>query len=315
MSQYHASVLSNLVAVALTLTGPRLWILIKALLFSVVDMYKRHLTRRRGLPTSSNIALQNRAAHLTHLENENLETTRTSHSELGAALSLLKNLWNHLGSGRIGLPAGLVSRRKKWTKTVSRIWTNLIQRPFDIIASIFLSALFVGIFVAESSANVLSANIVSDTTALVSSAKCTFHSYSRCLLPTGGAALSYSQQCYQAPLGADGCNFFYNQSIGYKEKSEDICPFAWPLCIKARNSTLTFDTGLVDASTIGVNSATQFQFRRTSTCAPLGSNSVLLRFARRGNSSWSFEIAGKSRTWVTDAPGRITARFVYPVLH
>ena len=313
MSQYHASVLSNLVAVALTLAGPRLWILIKALLFSVVDMYKRHLTRRRGLPTSSNIARQNRAAHLTHFEIENLETTRTSHSELGAALSLLKNLWHHLGSGRIGLPAGLVSRRKEWTKSVSRIWTNLIQRPFDIIASIFLSALFVGIFVAESSANVLSANIVSDTTALVSSAKCTF--YSRCLGPAGSAAFWYSQQCYQAPLGADGCNFFYNQSIGYKEKSEDVCPFAGPLCIKARNSALTFDTGLVDASIIGVNSATQFQFRRTTTCAPLGTTSALLRFARRGNSSWIFEIAGKFRTWTIDEPGRIVARSVYPVLH
>ena len=213
-----------------------------------------------------------------------------SHSELEAALSLLKNLWNYLGSGRIGLPADLVSRREKWIKSVSKIWTNLIQRPFDIIASISLSALFVGIFVAESSANVLSANIVSDTTALVSSPKCTLDSSHRFSL--SDAALSYSQQCYHASLGADGCNSFYNQSIGYKEKDEDVCPFAGQACIKGTNSALTFNTGLVDASTIGVNSATVFQLRRRTTCAPLRFDNDLLRFTRRDESTWNIEIAG-----------------------
>ena len=205
VSQYHASIYSNLVAIALTLAGPRLWTLLKALFFYAIDIYKRYSNRRDRLPIHVDLqlisrppplpsergnsaglqqsrSLQNERAHSTQFEHDRLDATNTSHSELGAAIMLIGNIWRFLRSGRIELPSNSMYRKKLLSRfpTISRIWRNFLQRPFDILVSLLLSSFFVAIFVAESTANVLSVNIVSDTTAIVSSPKCNlkylFHS-------------------------------------------------------------------------------------------------------------------------------------------
>ena len=152
-------------------------------------------------------------------------------------------------------------------------------------------------FVAESSGTVLSANIVTDTTALVSSPKCNIGDG----WETQVGAHSYRDRCYHAELGTLGCNTFYNQSIAYTERPKQKCPFVNRICVKGIDSTLTLDTGLVDVRTIGINSAANLQFRRTTTCAPLKVDGELLKLTRVRSRDprpiiWDFNIDGRPST-------------------
>ena len=221
-----------------------------------------------------------------------LEATQMSYSEIGAALSIIGRLWQSLTSGGIKLPI----IRNSWTKkfpyrlfmipTILTTWNNFLRQPVDIIASILLSILLVGMFIAESTANVLSAKIVSDTTAQVSSPGCSLAKrvvYSE-FQPN---AFDYSQRCYRKRQGTSGCTFYYNQSIAYAE-TNDEAPFINDLRMNAEDSALKFDTGLVEAKTIGINSANDFQFRRTASCTPLKAKSEVLELKLEDNGAWTF---------------------------
>jgi len=85
-------------------------------------------------------------------------------------------------------------------------------------------------------------------------------------------ASQYARNCYNNPDPTDtlSCRIFYNQSIGFETKTQQSCPFpSSELCYKGLYSAITFDTGLVDASTIGINSRVTFKFRRRTKCSPL----------------------------------------------
>ena len=104
---------------------------------------------------------------------------------------------------------------------ITTVWRNLLQRPFDVFSSLLVSVFFVATFVAESSVTILSPKVISDTTALVSSPEYEIGSY----FTSNMAASEYGRKCYHAELGANGCNFVYNQGIAYTEKHRQQCPF------------------------------------------------------------------------------------------
>ena len=137
--------------------------------------------------------------------------------------------------------------------------------------SLLFSIFLIGVFVAEFTGTIFSGSIVSDTLALVASKKCE-------LLPGNlrTEALDYSKKCYGTDPGQDDCNS-YNQSIAYSETSEGKCPFVESLCAFKNESGFSFDTGLLDAKYLGINSATRFQFRQRSTCHPLKTDGINLK--------------------------------------
>ena len=284
MSERNASILSKLVAMTLSMAGPRLWILIKAFFFWTIGFCKRrYLFTRTGhvqsdlflissssTSTGQDIPLRNFAISDGH------DTIKNSHSELGAALDLMKGVWTLLKIDRIELSTTCSSseERQTWSK-IGRLWNNFLRQPADILVSLLISAALVGLFVAQSSGSVLSASVVSDTTALLSSSKCTDAegadrgSFSR--------AVTYVKQCYRVKDEADGCNYFYNQSIAYLEKSDQTCPFLAQTCALGRSSAMTFDTGFIDAKFLGINAAKRYQFRRKTSCAPLVPDGIFLK--------------------------------------
>ena len=139
-------------------------------------------------------------------------------------------------------------------RNVELFWKNFLRRPLDVIIPLIMSALFILLFVAESSATVLSANIVTDSVALVSSPKCN----AEILIYKRSNAAKYSQDCYHAALGADECNFFYNQSVHYTTKFNNSCPFPEETCTLGGNSGFTFDTGLINVKVLGLNFPDQY---------------------------------------------------------
>lgn len=82
----------------------------------------------------------------------------------------------------------------------------------------------------------------------------------------------YATTCYNTTDGADGCSFFYDQSIKYSATDNFPCPFkngSDHLCLGGASSAFNLWTGLVDAKVIGINSPLKYTFSRSLTCSPL----------------------------------------------
>ena len=149
-----------------------------------------------------------------------------------------------------------------------------------VVITVILSA----IFVASAIAGIFSAKIASDKIGLASSKHCGIWEFdekagedaaNRADLDNyekEARASYYAKTCYNSPdkLSPFSCGMFYNRSIAFSTKVQQPCPFASPhMCLGGLYSAVTFDTGLVDASVIGVNFPQTHKFRRFTSCSPL----------------------------------------------
>ena len=149
-----------------------------------------------------------------------------------------------------------------------------------VVITVIVSA----IFVASAIAGILSAKIASDKVGLVLSEQCGIWEFdekagedaaNRADLNNyekEARASYYAKTCYKSPDKSSplSCGMFYNQSISFSTKIQQRCPFALSyMCLGGLYSAITFDTGLVDASVIGVNYPQTHKFRRFTSCSPL----------------------------------------------
>ena len=317
VTQSQASILSNLATVVLTLASPKLWTLIKTFIIwacsTLIDLSRgrctvsvpagsafgimiAHTSHGRVLPSSRQTQPipGNLAANSDSLFQQNLSATETSHSELGAAQHALGNAWNFLRAERVRLPSHERVHQNPWRHSlvtgferlfdgVLVFWDNFLQKPADVAFSVILAIIFIAIFVAENSGIILSAAILSDTTAIASSPNCSIRMtpndpWQDPLLGNSPQeeqarrAAAYVNQCYHTNAAtALGCNYFYNKSISYKESFNVTCPFFGDYCL---SPAYTIDTGLVNARYLGINTRSQYLFRRKTTCAPSSGTSM-----------------------------------------
>ena len=171
------------------------------------------------------------------------------------------------------------------------------------ITIVLLTVLF-GLFVAQAIAGVFSAKIASDKAGLSSSKYCGIWQFNE---DAGGEpadrddwynyqkearASQYARTCYnsQDPTEPFSCKIFYNQSIAYTTKTHQSCPFASSeLCHDGLYSAVSFDTGYVDASVIGINSAETPKFRRTTSCSPLNMSEPYVLRSSSGTNSTAYQ--------------------------
>ena len=308
VSDFHASILGNLVAVALTLACPRLWILIKAFL---VWVYNKREGRRSGnqgayprlLPldstypwptedgndpegqegspreTDESIELEDDGSR--PMLDSNVRRAGNAGSELSAARRIIATTLSSLRDYRIQLPSVRSRHRYGWLSRlqgclsnsgIPQTWNNLLRQPFDVIASICLALLFVAVFVAESSGAIFSASVLTDSVALATSSNCSILTANAPQLVRNRLARRaalYRDQCYHGGRRANGCDFFYNQSISFTDVSDVPCPFEGSICIPGPTNAYTMDTGYVQAKALGINSAEKLYFRRRATCSPI----------------------------------------------
>ena len=309
ISEFHASILSNLVAVALTLACPRLWILIKAF---IVWIYNKREGRRSGnqgaysrlLPpdpihpwptedgidpegqggspgeTDDSIELEDDGS--SPMLHRNVRGAGSADSELSAARRIIATTLSYLHAYRIQLPNVRSRHRYGWlnrledrlaNSRVSQVWDNVLRQPFDVIASICLALLFVAVFVAESSGAIFSASVLSDSVALATSPNCSIlaaYAPDRVTSQLARRAALYRDQCYRSGRRrANGCSFFYNQTIAFTDASDEPCPFERDYCRPGPTNAYTLDTGYVEAKVLGINSAENLYFRRRATCSPM----------------------------------------------
>jgi hypothetical protein len=108
----------------------------------------------------------------------------------------------------------------------------------------------------------------------------------------------YARTCYDAGDDADGCSFFYEQSIRYVAEDNDVCPFkdhSTALCFNMSTSAYTLNTGLVDAKVIGINSPLRYTFQRSLTCSPLRMDDHYIRtFVKDDELKFRYFYGGRS---------------------
>ena len=176
------------------------------------------------------------------------------------------------------------SREVAWNLTRYSLDRLKKQTESPAIVLVVVMTIFFGIFVAQVVASTFSAKIASDRAGLASSQHCGIWQFD---IHAGqeaadrddlanyqkeARASQYARTCYNAPNPDDpfSCRIFYNQSIGFDTKTDQPCPFASSeLCSGGLYSAVSFDTGLIDASVIGVNAPVTHKFRRTTSCSPL----------------------------------------------
>ena len=158
------------------------------------------------------------------------------------------------------------------------------QKRSPAILVVVILTIFVGLFVLLLVASTFSAKIASDRAGLASSQYCGIWQFDdragkeaaerddRYNYQKEARASQYARTCYNAPNPDDpfSCRIFYNQSIKFDTKTDQPCPFASSeLCSGGLYSAVSFDTGLIDASVIGINAPVTHKFRRTTSCSPL----------------------------------------------
>jgi hypothetical protein len=194
-------------------------------------------------------------------------------------------------------PLEILGRSRSGRETVWNFLKDALQKGADFSGShatimVLIGTALFGALVAQTVANVFSADIATNRAALSSSTNCGIWEFD---INAGDEAASradirdyqkearageYARSCYDPPNVTDSmrCDFFYYPSIAFTSKSLDKCPFgSYDVCLGGLYSAVTFDTGLVDASQIGINFETTHKFRRKTTCSPLNMNYPYVR--------------------------------------
>ncbi len=186
-----------------------------------------------------------------------------------------------------------------WVESLLHGGAKRADSPSTIMIVIVITTVVFSVFVAQAIAGVFSAKIASDKAGLSSSQHCGIWQFDE---NAGGEAADrddrynyqkearasqYARTCYNSldPTDPFSCRVFYNQSIAYTTKTHQLCPFASSeLCLDGLYSAVSFDTGYVDASVIGINSPKTHKFRRATSCSPLNmSEPYVLRSSQGTN--------------------------------
>ena len=183
-----------------------------------------------------------------------------------------------------------------------------------------------GIFVAWAAIGVISADIASNKVGLSSSQNCGIWHFDKDAGDEAAyrddlnnfrkeeRASQYARNCYNTPDAIDtlSCGIFYNQSVSFVSKSRQKCPFpSSELCWDGPYSAVSFDTGYIDASILGINAPVTHKFRRTSTCSPLNMSEPYIKkspdtndssyhynYGPSGSANFTFDTSGDPFDWL-----------------
>ncbi len=219
------------------------------------------------------------------------------------------------------------SRETVWNFVKYLVHSGAKQIDSPSITMVVLATVLFGLFVAQAIAGVFSSKIASDRIGLSSSEHCGIWQFDDNAgeeaadrddpnnYQKEARASQYARNCYNSPdpTSTLACKIFYNQSIAFTTKTHQPCPFASSeLCLYGLYSAVTFDTGLVEASTLGINSPLTHKFRRSTTCSPLnmsepyvkappqgtGDTTYRYYYGPKDNANYTFKTSGQPFEWL-----------------
>ena len=92
------------------------------------------------------------------------------------------------------------------------------------------------------------------------------------------SAFSYADTCYKSTTSVASCPYTLTRSIPHTVLINNNCPFpAKNMCKLGNSSVITMDSGFVDARILGINSPSNFEFRRRTHCSPVLDNELFVQ--------------------------------------
>ena len=310
MSNEKAQVWTNGLAIFLTLVasaGALIWSIeilkgLKWLLLASVRFVRRSVPSRHQF--HGPIRLQT-LTHRAWLSEGVGNTVR----EQGGGLGVIQAVFSHMVREDPGQPstsgagqASVIGPGGASTSTASaplrgsaavrfnrqQVKHNFAAEPMDFILVSLAMLAVIAWLVGVNAAAAFAARVSTGSTALSSSAHCGIWQASQNAdVVTIGRdweydsetrAGTYARQCYDAQAGADGCQLYENQSIGFSEVSDVKCPFAGQTCRPGSSAAYKLDTGWHDSKVLGINSKRRHLFRRSTTCSPVTTNHTYVRY-------------------------------------
>lgn len=303
-----ATTISNIIAVVLTLALPRIYILLKGSMPKIIQFYKYlaqlnvlHWLFQLSKPLPQKIrAFFGRKAPNASTQTSDLELVNGPHASEDPERRILTGLLDtiqharttesavselarhHLAMPRIALRAGASNRH-----IFPRIWRNIVDEPRASSYTLFSMLALFAIYIGLQAIAISSSFMVGDSAATITPAACAYyinaryrlifldeilsfsahHSYQSSLTEL---ALSYAASCYQSARSPTSCGVTLTRNIPYSILDNNPCPFpAHTMCKFGNDSTQAMDTGFINARTLGINSASNFEFRRRTTCSPV----------------------------------------------
>ena len=224
------------------------------------------------------------------------EALSESHSSLGAVWRTLLAL----GSTTKGIFAESPSLPNNPPKTFferfnDRLedWKRNALEQRGLIVTLFAVLIScAALFTLEGAASVFSADlIVSDDLALSQAKGCGVYRTALGGSATSNAsrnidqvtetdAASYADLCYDQPDGTDGCNFFVDQQIPFRDLENQPCPFGESLCPQDGSLAYGFETDLFPITKLGINVEEVYTAKRRTVCTPLNMNESFIQEAK-----------------------------------
>ena len=290
-TDYGATIYEVLIAVCLTLAGLYVFKFVVASFKLAYKWWDGHQPEERR-PLVSNSNPENELHH-ARAPQSILEIFNTSHGGRDLFINSLGYLY------RVGI------KHSGWL----------------IVASMIALGCFVALVVA----GVFSERFVTNGAALWSSKHCGIWVFESENLGDTAAARAdlmdrekesraghYVKDCYEEPnpIPGSNCMFFYKSNITYSVSYSWECPFHDDDVCASGQQSITFDTGLVRAADIGVNSKATYNFRRSTTCAPLTIEYPYVQNRTHNGSTTYYYNYGKIVDYGVDPP-IVTRNYTY----
>jgi hypothetical protein len=286
--------LTNVIAILLTLSLPRLWIFVKVFwpicvgLFAkiCVFIFGRHV-ETLDTPNSLDDELQDQDIQLAEIEPQmpdepariavGLRNTVEQSPSFEIAAGRLFGKHIFMGNIQFQSSGGRASRFLDRLKSVAR---NFREGPLAFSGILLLSGLFFAIFICLQIIAICASTIVLSGTAEMKNPHCgAWEADSLSNMSVIARiqdlntdvmfkAVSYAENCYEASSQSEECSFFYSSRVPFKEDHNAPCPFQ-DLCYSRNSSVYHLDTGYTSSRILGINEKDAAEFRMQRTCAPL----------------------------------------------
>ena len=287
---------SNLLAVLLPIAAQR----------GLFPILKR-MIRLKWSPTHGTVSGPHQA------RNERLslgDVVDQSHTAEGLSLRAFASFFLGVTPGRNQLPTvppGLLWSWDSMRTFAAEAWDNLkhgFEESSDLRWTLLVAVAMALFFFGTIILSVFTAWVVTDTIAVSMHPACNIYvpnSSTGMPASTEGAkyfhdvevdSAEYARRCYNASDGADGCNFFYQQSIPFTISENTTCPFKYGsdgLCFDGLLSGFTLNTSKVTPEAIGINTPLKYTFQRETTCSPLQMDNRFIRRVEAGNNTTYYQ--------------------------
>ena len=336
-----ATVISNAIAVTLTLALPRLYIILKWLLLALAKFWRRihvfdisstgqrllrrFLDKMPGMNIHRSVFVD---TNETPLELGHGDTPRDRYQDQRLFVGIQETLQSsatsedavsRLACRHLAMPRLTVGSDGGRLNSLLQLIENVKEEPRAFASILAFMLLLFAIYIGIQAMAISSSFIIGDSAAVISEGRCAYSvaywdddwDLNPSSVRSGfwgdlsELAIEFEQTCYSGRPLVIPCRGVLTPNLPYLSQNGTRCPFPEPtMCKLGEWSAFTLDTGYLNPKMLGINARTNFEFRRLTVCAPINNNDTFLRVSYPSDKQISFGYL------YDDRGSRITDRYL-----